>query len=100
MVLKFVFSFFCIRVLFSYFFGQTGFPYDTEWKLIDSLMIKKNLPKSALAEVDKVYAAAKREKQEVHWVKAITIKIICSKQKTGISIWKWQKWIKKLPKRR
>ena len=37
-------------------------------------MIKKNLPKSALAEVDKVYAAAKREKQEAHWVKAIIYK--------------------------
>jgi 5-hydroxyisourate hydrolase-like protein (transthyretin family) len=59
--------------LLSYlvFFGQSNFPYDQEWKLIDSLMIKKNLPKSALVEVNKVYEAAKKDKQEAQWVKAI-----------------------------
>ena len=37
-------------ILLSYqvFFGQSGFPYENEWKLIDSLIHKKNLPKSAL----------------------------------------------------
>ena len=60
-------------ILLSYlvFFGQSNFPYDQEWKLIDSLMTKKNLPKSALIEVNKVYAAAKKDKQEAQWVKAI-----------------------------
>ena len=63
----------------SYYFGYTAqlscifwpvnFPYDQEWKLIDSLMTKKNLPKSALIEVNKVYAAAKKDKQEAQWVK-------------------------------
>ncbi len=63
-------------ILLSYqvFFGQSGFPYDTEWKLIDSLMNKKNLPKTALVEVNKVYAAAKAEKNEAQWVKAIIYK--------------------------
>ncbi len=60
-------------ILLSYlvFFGQSIFPYDQEWKLIDSLITKKNLPKSALIEVNKVYAAAKKDKQEAQWVKAI-----------------------------
>jgi hypothetical protein len=60
-------------ILLSYlvFFGQSNFPYDPEWKLIDSLMNKKNLPKSALTEVNKVYAAAKKDRQEAQWVKAI-----------------------------
>ena len=58
--------------LFS--FSQSGFPYDQEWKRIDSLMNKKNLPKSALLEVNKVYAAAKKDKQEAEWVKAIIYK--------------------------
>jgi hypothetical protein len=63
-------------ILLSYlvFFGQTGFPYDQEWKRIDSLMNKKNLPKSALVEVNKVYAVAKKDKQEAQWVKAIIYK--------------------------
>jgi uncharacterized protein YfaS (alpha-2-macroglobulin family) len=56
------------------FYGQSGFPYVKEWKLIDSLTNKKNLPKSALAEVNKVYAAAKKEKNEAQWVKAIIYK--------------------------
>jgi uncharacterized protein YfaS (alpha-2-macroglobulin family) len=53
------------------FFGQSAFPYEQEWKLIDSLINKKNLPKSALTEVNKVYAAAKKDNQEAQWVKAI-----------------------------
>src|SRR4030095_14227032 len=63
-------------ILLSYlcFFGQSGYPYEKEWKLIDSLMNKKNLPKSALVEVNKLYAAAKKEKQEAQWVKAVIYK--------------------------
>jgi len=60
-------------ILLSYlvFFGQSNFPYTQKWKLVDSLMTKKNLPKSALMEVNKVYAEAKKDKQETQWVKAI-----------------------------
>lgn len=59
--------------LFSYevFFAQTPFPYEKTWKRIDSLIQKKGLPKSALEEVNKLYAAAKKEKQEGQWVKAV-----------------------------
>ncbi len=60
-------------ILLSYkvFFGQSGFPYEKEWKLIDSLIHKKNLPKSALFEVNKLYDAAKKENNDAQWVKAI-----------------------------
>jgi hypothetical protein len=63
-------------MLVSYFFSfsQSGFSYDQEWKLMDFLMIKKNLPGSALLEVDKVYAAAKKDKNEAEWVKTIIYK--------------------------
>ncbi len=63
-------------MLLSYhvFFGQPGYPYEREWKLIDSLIHKKNLPKSALIEVNKVYAAAKKENNQAQWVKAIIYK--------------------------
>ena len=56
------------------FFGQSTFPYEQEWKLIDSLINKKNLPKSALSEINKVYATAKKDQQEAQWVKAIMYK--------------------------
>src|SRR5450631_401978 len=56
---------------YQVFYGQSGFPYESEWKLIDSLINKKNLPKSALAEVNKISVAAKKEKNEAQWVKAI-----------------------------
>jgi Bacterial Alpha-2-macroglobulin MG10 domain/Alpha-2-macroglobulin family/MG2 domain len=63
-------------ILLSYLlsFSQSGFPYDHEWKITDSLMNIKNLPKSALEEVNKVYAAAKKDRQEAQWVKAIIYK--------------------------
>ncbi len=70
------FTLFTSFILFScqVFYGQSTFPYDREWKLIDSLINKKNLPRSALAEVNKVYIAAKKEHQEAQWVKAIIYK--------------------------
>jgi hypothetical protein len=57
-------------ILLSYlvFFGQSGFSYDQEWKRVDSLMNKRNLPKSALIEVNKIYAAAIKDRQEAQWV--------------------------------
>ena len=59
--------------LLSYkvFFAQTPFPYERAWKKVDSLIQKKGLPKSAQEEVKKIHAAAKREKQEGQWVKAL-----------------------------
>ena len=71
MFLKSIFITSVILLSYLIFFGQSNFPYDREWKLIDSLMIKKNLPKSALIEVNKVYDAAKKDNQEAQWVKAI-----------------------------
>jgi Bacterial Alpha-2-macroglobulin MG10 domain/Alpha-2-macroglobulin family/MG2 domain len=74
MILKSIFLTSVTLLSYLVFFGQTGFLYEQEWKLIDSLMNKKNLPKSALAEVNKVNAAAKKDKQEAQWVKAIIYK--------------------------
>jgi hypothetical protein len=56
------------------FFGQSAFPYEQEWKLADSLMNKRNLPKSALEEVNKIYIAAKKDKLEAQWVRAVIYK--------------------------
>ena len=36
--------------------------YDERWKKVDSLSLKKGLTKSALAEVNKIYTMAKKEK--------------------------------------
>src|SRR5215510_6571212 len=45
--------------------------YEKEWKNVDDLISKKNLPKSALAEVKKIYALAKKEKQDAQVIKAV-----------------------------
>ncbi|TMI91970.1 MAG: alpha-2-macroglobulin, partial [Bacteroidetes bacterium] len=45
--------------------------YEKEWKKVDELISKKNLPKSALAEVKKIYALAKKEKQDAQIIKAV-----------------------------
>jgi hypothetical protein len=71
MVLKSLLFTSVILLSYQFSFGQSNFPYDAEWKLIDSLMNKKNLPKSALVEVIKIYSTAKTEKNEAQWVKAI-----------------------------
>src|SRR4051812_19528589 len=38
--------------------------YEAQWKKIDELVQKKQLPKSALEEVKKIYTQAKTEKQD------------------------------------
>ena len=54
--------------------------YAVQWKKVDSLIEKKNLPKSALAEVNKIYAQAKKEKQEAQIIKALVYKINLQQQ--------------------
>ncbi|HEX3079903.1 MAG TPA: hypothetical protein VHQ04_05550, partial [Puia sp.] len=71
MLLKSIFLTSVVLLSYHVFFGQVSFPYNQEWKIIDSLMTKKNLPRSALIEVNKLYTAAKKDKQEAQWVKAI-----------------------------
>ena len=44
--------------------------YEKEWKKVDEL-VKKELPKSALTEVKKIYALAKKEKQEAQIIKSL-----------------------------
>jgi hypothetical protein len=45
--------------------------YEKEWKKVDELISGKNLPKSALAEVKKIYDLAKKEKQDAQVIKAV-----------------------------
>lgn len=51
--------------------GQTPIKkYDKEWKRIEDL-VNKGLPKSALTEVKKLYALAKKEKQDAQVIKTL-----------------------------
>ena len=49
--------------------------YEKEWKKVDELVTKKNLPKSALEEVKKIYQLAKKDKQEAQVIKALVYMI-------------------------
>ena len=42
---------------------------------VDELITKKKLPKSALAEVKKIYTLAKKEKQDAQVIKAVVYMI-------------------------
>lgn len=53
--------------------AQKPFNYDKAWQKIDSL-IYKELPKSALAEVSKLYAQSVKDKEEAQRLKAIICK--------------------------
>lgn len=53
-------------------FGQIKpFDYDARWKVVDSLFEKKGLPGSALAEVNRIYAAAQKERNDPQAIKAL-----------------------------
>src|SRR5215212_8743340 len=49
--------------------------YSAQWKKVDELIQKKNLPKSALEEVKKIYALAKKEKQDAQIIKSLVYMI-------------------------
>ena len=48
--------------------------YEKEWKKVEGF-VKKNLPKSALEEVKKIYSLAKNEKQEAQVIKSLVYMI-------------------------
>ena len=49
--------------------------YDSAWKKIDELVNQKGLVKSALEEVDKMYAKAKKEKNNPQLIKALVYQV-------------------------
>ncbi len=51
--------------------AQQNNNYEREWKNIDDLIQKKNLPRTALDEVKKIYAAAKQKGQDAQLIKAL-----------------------------
>ena len=55
---------------FSAMSQQTIKNYSNEWKKVDDA-VKKSLPQSALAEVNKIYALAKKENQEAQIIKSL-----------------------------
>ena len=68
-------TFFLTVSLFSLFAMKAGSQqpiknYDNEWKKVDAFN-KKELPKSALAEVKKIYVLAKKEKQDAQVIKSL-----------------------------
>src|SRR5258706_13728598 len=62
-----------LLLLFTYYLSaqQKMTNYTTLWKKIDSLVTKKGLTQSALEEVNKLYALAKKEKQDAQLIKAV-----------------------------
>ncbi|HEU4469627.1 MAG TPA: alpha-2-macroglobulin family protein [Flavisolibacter sp.] len=64
------FLLFCFLTVLTPLWGQVK-NYSAQWKKVDELANTKNLPLSALAEVKKIYALAKKENQDVQVVKAL-----------------------------
>ena len=70
-----------ILVIITTGYSQTPVKnYEKEWKRIDDLIIKKKLPKTALTEVKKIYALAKKEKQDAQIIKAVVYMIGLQKE--------------------
>ena len=68
-------SFIICTLSFQYSFAQQKFNYDKEWKNVDSLIIKKGLPTSALVRVNNIYASAKKERNDAQMIKALIYRI-------------------------
>jgi hypothetical protein len=65
-----------ICILITNGYSQTPVKnYEKEWKKVDELITKKQLPKTALAEVKKIYALAKKESQDAQIIKAVVYMI-------------------------
>jgi len=66
-----------LLLLFTYYLSaqQKMTNYTILWKKIDSLATKKGLTQSALEEVNKIYALAKKEKQDAQLIKAFIYQI-------------------------
>jgi len=64
-------------ILFTqYLFAQqTMTDYNKRWKAVDSLINKKGLTQSALEEVNKIYALAKKEQQDAQIIKALLYQV-------------------------
>ncbi|TAL49583.1 MAG: alpha-2-macroglobulin [Chitinophagaceae bacterium] len=74
--LKILSSFIALILISLNNFSQTPVKnYLAQWKKVDELISKKNLPKSTLAEVKKIYALAKKEKQDAQVIKTVVYMI-------------------------
>jgi hypothetical protein len=67
-IILFIVSF---LVCFNQLDAQVVKNYEAQWKKADDLLQKKNLPKSALGEVQKIYAQAKKEGQDAQVIKSL-----------------------------
>ncbi len=73
-MMKFIPSFLIFTFTFLFYLSartQTIRTYDAQWKAVDNLIQKKNLPKSALEEVKKIYTQAKIDKQDAQIIKSL-----------------------------
>jgi TonB-dependent SusC/RagA subfamily outer membrane receptor len=56
-------------------FAQQPFNYERAWKKVDTLVTLKGLTQSALAEVNKIYSIAKKEKNDAQVIKSLLYKM-------------------------
>jgi uncharacterized protein (DUF2384 family) len=57
--------------------------YDPQWKIVNELFEQKNLPKSALEEVKKIYALAKKDGQKAQIIKSLVYQSRTTKPDKG-----------------
>jgi Bacterial Alpha-2-macroglobulin MG10 domain/Alpha-2-macroglobulin family/MG2 domain len=71
----------CLQLLpFALTAQQKMDSYTAAWKKIDSLISKKGLTKSALEEVKKIYARAKKEKEDAQLIKSLLYQLNLEEQ--------------------
>ncbi len=68
---RYFFVFLCFVFVVAPTAAQSVKNYEAQWKKVDELLQKQNLPKSALEEVKKIYALAKKESQDAQLIKSL-----------------------------
>ncbi|XVJ66313.1 MAG: TonB-dependent receptor plug domain-containing protein [Lacibacter sp.] len=61
--------------------AQPTFNYNAAWKKVDELMTKKGLTASAIKQVQTIYTAAQKEKNDAQLIKALIFRINLQQQK-------------------
>lgn len=75
-----------LLICFSATAQDSGFSYAAKWAEIDTLIIARDLPRSALTEVNNLYERAKREKQSGQAIKCLLYTLSLEEKTSDIEI--------------
>src|ERR1700744_3660789 len=72
----------CMLLAASWLRAQTSpEAYELKWKQVDSLLTRKGLPETAMAEINRIYTLAVREHNDAQEIKALIYRVTAGSSK-------------------